>query len=291
MTTKTTQSAATRARPELRRARGAHCLTARRVGGGQWHRHSCLCAFAKPMTSRMAYAPLSRVADFLIANARLEFNVSHSKQNLLKISNRERIAIFHPHFHTLAQEGRWPTTRPPKVQPCLHPLYSSFQPRASSLQNLIANPELESRLTYRKLSPLKISNRKFLAIFYLASHSPLACPDEDHRRRRVAQFLIANARLEFPANHTKQSTATKSNRERIAIFHLAFRANWPRLTQHSPLRVTGRGTPVAGHELRVTSHGQLFAPCGTRRKSAFLGFRRCAMLQSRATQKEGTEEK
>src|ERR1700720_3103990 len=156
---------------------------------------------------------------------------------------------------------------------------------------VIANLELEYRLTYRKHIPLKISNRKFLAIFYLVSHSPLACPDEDHRRLRVAQFLIANARLEFPANHTKQSTATKSNRERIAIFHLAFRANWPRLTQHSPLRVTGRGTPVAGHELRVTSHGQLFAPCGTRRKSAFLGFRRCAMLQSRATQKEGTEEK
>ena len=84
-----------------------------------------------------------------------------------RFSNRERIAIFHPHFHTLAQEGRWPTTRPPKVQPRLHPLYSSFQPRASSLQNLIANPELESRLTYRKLSPLKISNRKYIAIFYL----------------------------------------------------------------------------------------------------------------------------
>jgi hypothetical protein len=27
-------------------------------------------------------------------------------------------------------------TRPPKVQPRLHPLYSSFQPRASSPQNL-----------------------------------------------------------------------------------------------------------------------------------------------------------
>ena len=185
MTTKTTQSAATRARPELRRARGAHCLTARRVGGGQWHRHSCLCAFAKPMTSRMAYAPLSRVADFLIANARLEFNVSHSKQNLLKISNRERIAIFHPHFHTLAQEGRWPTTRPPKVQPCLHPLYSSFQPRASSLQNLIANPELEFPATTRKQSIGIESNRKKIAISYFDSH-PF--------RRVPPAYLLAGAR-------------------------------------------------------------------------------------------------
>src|ERR1700746_388901 len=32
---------------------------------------------------------------FLIANARLEFSLSHSKDGLLKISNRERIAISH----------------------------------------------------------------------------------------------------------------------------------------------------------------------------------------------------
>jgi len=32
---------------------------------------------------------------FLIANARLEFSISHSKDGLVKISNRERIAIFH----------------------------------------------------------------------------------------------------------------------------------------------------------------------------------------------------
>src|ERR1700746_1062888 len=106
----------------------------------------------------MAYPSLSAAADFLIANARLEFNVSHSKQNLLKISNRERIVIFHPRFHPLVQKAR-ATTRPPKVQPRLHPLYSSFHPRASSLQNLIANPELELRLTYRTLSPLNIYNR------------------------------------------------------------------------------------------------------------------------------------
>ena len=114
---------------------------------------------------------------------------------------------------------------------------------------LIANLELESRLTYRKLSPLKISNRKFLAIFYLASHSALACPAEDHRRR-VTEFLIANARLEFPANHTKQSTATKSNRERIAIFHLAFRAL---ATRHSALATKGHGSRYTNHESQVTS--------------------------------------
>src|SRR6266404_4644201 len=125
MTTYATLSAATPA------PRGHSGL----AGRSQWHRHSCPCAFAKSMTPRMAYAALSAAADFLIANARLEFNVSHSKQNLLKISNRERIAIFHPRFHPLAQKAR-ATTRPPKVQPPFRPLYSSFQPRASSLQNL-----------------------------------------------------------------------------------------------------------------------------------------------------------
>jgi hypothetical protein len=123
-------------------------------------RHSCLCAFAKSMTPRIAYAALSAAADFLIANARLEFNVSHSKQNLLKISNRERIAIFHP----LAQKAR-ATTRPPKVQPRFRPLYSGFQPRASSLQNLIANPELEFPATTRKQSIGIESNRKKVAVF------------------------------------------------------------------------------------------------------------------------------
>src|ERR1700719_4321526 len=38
-------------------------------------------------------APLS--VYFLIANARLEFSISRSKESLLKIPNRERIAILH----------------------------------------------------------------------------------------------------------------------------------------------------------------------------------------------------
>jgi hypothetical protein len=153
MTTHATLSAATPA------PRG-HSRLARR---SQWHRHSCLCAFAKSMTPRMAYAALSAAPDFLIANARLEFNVSHSKQNLPEISNRERIAIFHPRFHPLAQKAP-ATSRPPNVQPRLHPLYSSFQPRASSLQNLIANPELEFPATTRKQSTGIESNRKKSAV-------------------------------------------------------------------------------------------------------------------------------
>jgi hypothetical protein len=74
----------------------------------------------------------SRAADFLIANARLKFDVSHSKQNLLKIPNRERIAIFSSAFSpadTKRAGGYKPsaegTTSPPRAV---------FQLPTSSLQ-------------------------------------------------------------------------------------------------------------------------------------------------------------
>jgi hypothetical protein len=59
-------------------------------------------------------APLS--VYFLIANARLEFSLSQSKDSLLKIPNRERIAIFHLYSRALARKGRRAGMRPPKVQ-------------------------------------------------------------------------------------------------------------------------------------------------------------------------------
>ena len=57
--------------------------------------------------------------------------------------------------------------------------------RAPSLPTefLIANLELEFRLTYRKLSPLRISNRKYFAIFYPAATRP-ACPNRTQWHRQ-----------------------------------------------------------------------------------------------------------
>ena len=136
------------------------------------------------LAASSSFQPRASSLKILIANARLEFNVSHSKQNLLRISNRERIAIFHPRFHPLAQKAR-ATTRPPKVQPRFRPLYSSFKPRASSLQNLIANPELEFPATTRKQSIGIESNRKKIAISYFDSH-PF--------RRVPPAYLLAGAR-------------------------------------------------------------------------------------------------
>ena len=69
-------------------------------------------------------------------------------------------------FRAPAQEGRRITIRASKVKLRFESRYSSFQLRASSLQNLIANLELEFRLTHTKLSPLRISNRKYFAVFY-----------------------------------------------------------------------------------------------------------------------------
>ncbi len=226
MTTKTTQSAATPVHPEPRRA----LLEGR--GYSQHYKDRLSNRFMYfprwSATPTMGLAASSGFQDrvsslqILIANARLECNVSHSKQNLLKISNRERIAIFHPRFHPLAQKGRRATSRPPKVQPRLHALYSSFQPRASSLQNLIANPELESRLTYRKLSPLKISNRKYIAISYLDFATGLLTRAVERSFVPAGAFVTRLGR-----EYMRRSRAAQSGQERRAIRAAETRAGVP----------------------------------------------------------------
>jgi hypothetical protein len=110
-----------------------------------------------------------------------------------RFSNRERIAIFHPRFHPLAQKAR-ATTRPPKVQPRFRPLYSSSQPRASSLQNLIANPQLEFPATTRKQSIGIESNRKKIAVFASAVAIAIFYFDSQPFRRVPPAYLLAGAR-------------------------------------------------------------------------------------------------
>ena len=128
-----------------------------------------MCVLPPPQTGalrRSANAASAPHLKTLIANARLEFNLSHSKENPLQISNRERMTVSQSRFRAPAQEGRRITIRASKVKLRFESRYSSFQLRASSLQNLIANLELEFRLTHTKLSPLRISNRKYFAVFY-----------------------------------------------------------------------------------------------------------------------------
>jgi hypothetical protein len=67
----------------------------------QWHRHSCLCAFAAPAIQAMSNTALSRNTEFLIANLELEFESNRRKQSPLKFSNRKYFTIFSfslPHF-------------------------------------------------------------------------------------------------------------------------------------------------------------------------------------------------
>jgi hypothetical protein len=74
-------------------------------------------------------------ADFLIANPRLKLDLSYRKESLLKISNRERIAIFH---------------------------LRGAAPRITEF--LSANPRLEFPVNRRKQTIGIESNRKFFAI-------------------------------------------------------------------------------------------------------------------------------
>ena len=89
--------------------------------------------------------PLTCPSEFLIANPRLEFRASHSKQRTGAKSIRERMAISCLSFSA----------------------FSGFEPLASSLHNpwppcrgrLIVTPRLEFRATRTKQTSSSISNR------------------------------------------------------------------------------------------------------------------------------------
>jgi len=123
-----------------------------------------------------------------------------------------------------------------------------LQPPASHLQlrALIANLELEFDLTSIRISDLKFSNRKFLAIFCLElrkvrhfripwsrlflaiCHSSLA-----------PAFLIVTRRLEFHATARKQTPRLISNRYKTPVFLSQLGHLFSQATIHEP--------PVSSH--------------------------------------------
>jgi hypothetical protein len=128
MMTKTSLSSATWAGPRAQRVYSApqRCLKrtssrARDARRFRWHRHSCLCAVAKPVAQRIAEATLSLPSNLLIANPRLALRVNHIRICGLKISNRKFSTIFRSEFSP----------------------FLSFEPHAISFQNLIVTPRLE----------------------------------------------------------------------------------------------------------------------------------------------------
>jgi hypothetical protein len=102
MMTQTPLSAATWASPKAQRDYSApkRCLEAasilaRDIESFQWHRHSCLCAVAKPITQQLAEATLSLPSKILIANPRLTLRVNPIRITDLKIPNRKFSTLFH----------------------------------------------------------------------------------------------------------------------------------------------------------------------------------------------------
>jgi hypothetical protein len=118
-----------------------------RAGGSSLPTHSSAAA-PKAIPRRQAPSPTS-ATKFLIANARLEFPTTHRKQSTATNSNRERMGISCLLF--------------------LFSLFSSPEPQAPSLRNLIVTPRLKVCATRTKQSSFPISNR------YKMHFSPPCC--------------------------------------------------------------------------------------------------------------------
>jgi hypothetical protein len=132
---------------------------------------------------------------------------------------------------------------------------SSPQRPASSLQILIANPRLESRLSNNPRSQLQISNRERMAIcrfipssrpalFRLSlatRHSVVLRRPKTNEASLATAFLIVTPRLKSPVTPTKQNSNPISNRYRSPFFAPLSRSS--PITHHSsrlPVAPTSR---------------------------------------------------
>ena len=158
---------------------------------------------------------------------------------------------------------------------------------------LIANLELEFESSRRKQSPLRISNRKYLAIFRsrrCGGASPLLSLPSFQPQPSSFQSLIANPRLESKLNPRKISQIQISNRERMAVN--ASRSPLP-ATHHSPVLRTVpsvEGSHVTHHRIsnrniRITenqssSSKQRTKQISNRNKNAVVGTPRLSRLSA-----------
>src|ERR1700746_693861 len=95
---------------------------------------------------------------------------------------------------------------------------------------LIANLELDLQISPIRISQLKFPNRKYFAIFRVAlqtsavpAPASAASYSSTQRLSPSLQNLIETPRLEFPATPPKQSPPPDPNRDKNALFWLAFR--------------------------------------------------------------------
>jgi hypothetical protein len=171
---------------------------------------------------------------FLIANLELEFELTHTNDSPLRISNRKYLAI----FRSRRCGGAFPLLSLP-----------SFHPQPSSFQNLIANPRLESKLNSRKISQLQISNRERMAVN--ASRCPLPATHQSLVLRTVpnvegsliTSHSISNRNIRITENQSSSSQQRArqiSNRNKKAV------VGTPRFSRLGGSRITS-------HQLRATN--------------------------------------
>jgi len=136
----------------------------------KWHRHSCLCAVAKPRTRRMANAAASLSAKIpwppwrLIANLELKLRLTHRKISPLGISNRKYFAISN-------------RTWVPRPQPACHPspiTHHCFSNRDTAIR-ISPNPYHYSEFEISNRDKMRFCGSDFSASAF-ASPTPNSSP-------------------------------------------------------------------------------------------------------------------
>jgi hypothetical protein len=112
---------------------------------------------------------------------------------------------------------------------------SGLQPLIPRLQNLIANLELEFRITPIRITKLQFSNRKFFAISSFLNRAA-------YRKSQATKVLIENARLNSELTGKDSNRLQISNRARIEVSCSAA------LSQSSPLPIPSSNLQVSNPE-------------------------------------------
>ena len=147
-------------------------------------------------------APTPTPPKFLIETPRLEIAVSGRKTSKMQNPNRDKMGVFYPpqrlnglQWHRPARRGGHSCL--PRGTKGLCASAAPGIPRlphtaaSLSLKILIANLELEFGLTHTKLSPLRISNRKYFAVF----HSHLLHRREKSGRPTTSDRVVVATRV------------------------------------------------------------------------------------------------
>jgi hypothetical protein len=156
----------------------------------KWHRHSCLCAVAKPRTRRIANAPASLSAKIpwppwrLIANLELKLRLTHRKISLLRISNRKKTRVLRaPRRITILESATRSSSRHRTLWHRHSCLCTVAKPRTRRMANAAASlssgirivnrHSISNRDTAIRISPnpyhyseFEISNRDKMRVLY-----------------------------------------------------------------------------------------------------------------------------